>query len=121
MASSPLSGVDWGVLAVGVIPLPDPAAALRLGIAGPARVGLHRFVAPTPLTSLTDLSDAALKGMCDRNGWLLGAPAERTMREVAARGAAVSWTDDALDAHAFRNNPPSAEVRPAQPLVAAAR
>jgi hypothetical protein len=133
--------IDDLALTVGVIGLTRPATAAQLAAWGPARIGLDTLrdlAGPAP-QRLLDLSDVALKAVCDRNGWLLGSPAERTMRELLERDATVpadrraelaagragaadgfggAGIDDAgLDAAAFRKNPPAADVVAAERLL----
>jgi len=128
---------DDAALAVGVISLTDPKTAATL-----ARLGLRHVTAERANTALSDppagvldLSDSALKAICDRNGWLLGAPSERTQRELVQRSipadaadtlrvdlaagqggtlpqiVADNGPDDAdLDRRAYRKNPPSPDV-----------
>ena len=77
-----------GPLALGVLHLTQPRAAEQLVLDAPAHWHRERIGALLPNTGpgrVTDLSDAALKAMCDRNGWLLGTSDERTMREVVER------------------------------------
>ena len=131
-------GIDDLALAVGVIGLTRPATATQLAMWGPARLSIDALVelaGPAPAGVLA-LSDAALKAVCDRNGWLLGSPAERTMRELLERDATVGdglaarlaaghpdtltgrWVDDrTLDAAAYRKNPPAPDVTAADRLL----
>ncbi|MFP5376358.1 MAG: hypothetical protein ACLGIO_06195, partial [Acidimicrobiia bacterium] len=138
--------LDERVLALGVVGLTRPATAMQLAVCGPRRVGLDqlREVAGPAPAGVLDLSDAALKAVCDRNGWLVGAAAERTQRELVERvgpgvdpevlrvslaagqsGAleafsALAPPDRLLDAGAFRKNPPSPDADAAQRLLAEA-
>jgi len=125
-------------LAVGVIGLTRPATATQLALCGPARLSLDtlRDLAGPPPDGVLGLSDVALKAVCDRNGWLLGSPAERTMRELVERDATVAdglgaelaaghpdtldgppVDDRTLDAAAFRKNPPTPDVTAAERLL----
>ena len=137
---------DDAALAVGVVSLTDPKAAAALARHGLAHVTIQRarVAAGNPPAGVLDLSDGALKAMCDRNGWLLGSPSERTQRELVQRSlpATVGDTmrqrlaagdvdalehstvaaaaDDAnLDRRAFRKNPPSPDVAATQRLMRA--
>ena len=131
-------GIDDLALAVGVIGLTRPATAAQLALWGPARlsIGALRDLAGPPPEGVLGLSDAALKAVCDRNGWLLGNPAERTMRELVERDttigdglraglaagnptplAAPPVDDRMLDAAAFRKNPAAADVTAADRLL----
>ncbi|MDP9386849.1 MAG: hypothetical protein M3Q48_02695, partial [Actinomycetota bacterium] len=138
--------LDDRVLALGVVGLTRPATAMQLALCGPRRVGLDqlRDVAGPAPGGVLDLSDAALKAVCDRNGWLLGVAAERTQRELVERAgptveaallragladgdpgafeafSASAPPDHLLDAGAFRKNPPSREADAAQRLLAEA-
>jgi hypothetical protein len=83
------------LLGVGVVALTRPATAHELagrGITQCTFDQLRRAAPPSP-RDLLDLSDQALKAMCDRNGWLLGTTNERTERELIER-----HLPDALDA-----------------------
>ena len=138
--------LDDRVLALGVVALTRPSTAMQLALCGPRRVGLdqlQRVAGPAP-GGVLDLSDAALKAVCDRNGWLVGLAAERTQRELVERAAspmeaellraslaegnrgaleqmsASAPGDQALDAAAFRKNPCSPEADAVQRLVAEA-
>lgn len=142
-----LPRADDAVLAVGVVALTRPSSAAELARLGPAHVqlGQVRAVAGHAPRHVLDLSDQALKGTCDRNGWLLGASSERTQRELVQRSvgadageqlrddlvadapdpvgrmAASAGADDAmLDRRAFRKNPPDAAVTATQTLLRAA-
>jgi hypothetical protein len=44
--------------------------------------------------SVGELSDGALKAVCDRNGWLLGTADERTYRELVERHITSALDDD---------------------------
>ncbi len=109
-------------LAVGVAALTRPGIATQLALHGPARVSIDRLRAVTGLAphGVVDLSDDALKAMCDRNGWLLGAPDERTARELVERDGALVPDDAELDRRSFRHNPAAAEVKAAHRLVTVA-
>ena len=121
-AAAPTSP-DELALAVGVISLAQPAAAAALARRGPTRLRHLNLtdLAEAPPRGVLDLSDAALKAVCDRNGWLLGSPAERTARELLERPAThnpdARRDDIALDAAAYRKNPPAADVTAAQRLL----
>jgi len=131
------AGLDELALAVGVIGLTRPATATQLALWGPARLSMEalaELAGPGP-DDVVGLSDVALKGVCDRNGWLTGSPAERTMRELVERAAVPAGlraelaagrtdsigrrsVDDAtLDAAAFRKNPPAPDVAAAERLL----
>jgi hypothetical protein len=116
--------------ALGLLDLTHPAEAARLAARGAAgvtiddiRAVVHSTAVPT---DLTDLSDPALKAVCDRNGWLHGTPDERTDRELLertlpaagstaradlARGPDLTTvlrsapSDDDLDLTTWRNRP----------------
>jgi hypothetical protein len=145
-----LAAVDRGdledrVLALGVVALTRPDTAAELARCGPRLVGfdqLRRVAGPAP-AGVLDLSDGALKAVCERNGWLLGFASERTQQEVVERAtagadrqglraalvggddaalaalAALAPDDTSLDAHAFRRKPPSPEAVAVQRLVVA--
>jgi hypothetical protein len=142
-----LDGGNDAALAVGVVSLTDPKAAAALARHGLAHVTIQRarIAAGDPPAGVLDLSDGALKAMCDRNGWLLGSPSERTQRELVQRclpatagdtlrrrlaaghadaleHSAVAGADnDAnLDRRAFRKNPPAPDVAATQRLMRAA-
>ena len=142
-----LAGADDAALAVGVVSLTDPKAAAALARHGLAHVTIERAraAAGDPPAGVLDLSDGALKAMCDRNGWLLGSPSERTQRELVQRclpatagdtlrrrlaagdadalehSAVAGADDDAnLDRRAFRKNPPAPDVAATQRLMRAA-
>jgi hypothetical protein len=119
LAQHPPHGGDELALAVGVVALTRPTAAAQLARAGPARLDPDAVRAATgaPPSGVLELSDEALKGVCDRNGWLLGSPSERTIRELAERGRPGPGADAALDATAYRHNPPAPDVIAAQRLV----
>ena len=117
---------DELALAVGVVSLTEPATATALARRGPTRLRHVHLAehAGDPPRGVLDLSDTALKAVCDRNGWLLGSPAERTARELIERrtdpnqAAAASRHDDvALDAAAYRKNPPAADVNATHRLL----
>jgi hypothetical protein len=142
-----LKGRDDTALALGVVALTKPSAAAELARHGRAHVHLERIRAAAgdaPL-DVVDLSDQALKGTCDRNGWLLGSPSERTQRELVQRSVgadageqlrddlvagapdalgriitAGGADDETLDRRAFRKNPPDAAVAATQGLLNAA-
>jgi hypothetical protein len=134
-----------GVVAIGVISLTKPTTAVELARLGPVRLTVERArdAAGTAPNGVLDLSDQALKAMCDRNGWLLGSPSERTQRELVqralprdndalrhrlARGdgqalrhaVAIGAADVTLDQRAFRKNPPAPDVAAAHALLRAA-
>jgi hypothetical protein len=142
-----LDGGNDAALAVGVVSLTDPKAAAALARHGLAHVTIQRarIAAGDPPAGVLDLSDRALKAMCDRNGWLLGSPSERTQRELVQRclpatagdtlrrrlaagdadaleHSAVAGADnDAnLDRRAFRKNPPAPDVAATHSLMRAA-
>ena len=77
------------LLALGLLDLTHPAAAHRLAGHGPAGADLRQIQAtltecPEP-TTIADLTDPALKAVCDRIGWLHGTADERTHRELIER------------------------------------
>jgi hypothetical protein len=135
--------VDDRLLALGIVGLTRPATALQLALVGPARLTLADFrdAAGPPPGGVLDLSDPALKAVCDRNGWLLGNAAERTQRELVDRAGpsvaphelramlaagapdafdplhAAAPDDRTLDGRAFRKNPPSPGVVAAHSLL----
>jgi hypothetical protein len=126
---------DDALLAVGIMNLTHPVLAAELARDSAATVSLadiRRLAGrlPAPVHPI-HLSDAAVKAHCDRAGYLLGTPDERTHRElierhlppavtrhVRARLAAgdttaltqalraVAPTDSDLDRHVWRHNPP---------------
>jgi hypothetical protein len=129
-----------------VVALTQPPAAVELVRSGLSHLRIERARAaagPEP-AGVLDLSDQALKAMCDRNGWLLGSPTERTQRELVQRGVpadageqlreqiaagagrdalerivVAGAADDAtLDRRAYRKNPPAADVTATQTLLA---
>jgi hypothetical protein len=137
-----LSG-DQAALAAGVVALASPAAAVVLVRGGLGQVNLERarvLAAPEP-RGVLDLSDRALKAVCDRNRWLLGAASERTQRELVQRqltgegvgqelrpaladgdhsvlARAVAGAGDVdLDRRAFRKNPPAGDITATQTLL----
>ncbi|MCK9895013.1 hypothetical protein [Frankia sp. AgB32] len=80
---------DTVLLALGVLHATHPTLAAQLVLRGPGQVRLadlqtvaHRFPPPAHPVELTD---TALKAVCDRNGWLLGTPDERHHRELVER------------------------------------
>ena len=140
-----LDGPDAAAVAVGVVALTQPTAAAELARRGLAHLSIDRArdaAGPAP-TGILDLTDRALKAVCDRNGWLIGSTSERTQRELVQRttpvhdgelrrrlaagepdavGASVAGAaDDAtLDRRAFRKNPPAPDVAATQTLLRAA-
>lgn len=135
--------LDDRLLALGVVGLTRPAAATQLALCGPGRLAfadMRTAAGPAP-GGVLDLSDAALKAVCDRTGWLLGSAAERTQRELVERHGPDAGSDavktalaegapDALDAfhasapddgtldsRAFRKNPPSRDALAAHGLL----
>ena len=138
-----------GALALGVLHLTQPRAAEQLVLDAPAHWHRERIGALLPETGprrVTDLSDSALKAMCDRNGWLLGTSDERTMREIVERqirraasrpegraalasgdlagfGDAVAHVTPSLEdleRHVWRYDPASLTVRQGRALLHAA-
>jgi hypothetical protein len=134
------------LLALGVIDLSHPAPAHQLARAGPsgATIADLRAVADglPALGHILDLTDEALKAVCDRNNWLLGTADERTGRELVERqlpdavtaevraGLAAGDTraltvaivrgapaDAALDAATWRRNPPSLDAAQRRQLL----
>jgi hypothetical protein len=134
------------LLALGVINLSHPAPAHQLARDGPAMAEIAdaRALAdalPAP-GHVVDLTDEALKAVCDRNNWLLGTADERTGRELVERRlpdavtaevraalaagdtrpltvAIVRGTpaDTDLDAATWRRNPPSLEAAQRRQLL----
>jgi hypothetical protein len=94
----PIDGtVDDRILALGVLHLTHPRTAHELARLSPLHLPLShlRDVAaslPAPAHPI-DLSDAALKAVCDRNGWLLGTADERTQRELVERHTRTALTE----------------------------
>jgi hypothetical protein len=77
------------------VALTEPTLAATMARHGPGQVTLPRArlaAGPTP-TGVLDLSDAALKAMCDQTSWLLGSPSERTQRELVQRDVRQAGTD----------------------------
>jgi hypothetical protein len=77
------------LLTLGILDLTHPTEAAALAAHGPGTLNLDRVRSllgahPVP-TAVTDLTDPALKAVCDRNGWLHGTPDERTQRELVER------------------------------------
>jgi hypothetical protein len=128
--------VEHRLLGLGVLHLTHPASAHELVNAGAHRVpfeDLRALADRLPkLELVTDLSDEALKAVCDRNNWLLGTVDERTGRELVERHlsaaatnhvlarlaagettalgvslARVAPSDEILDRAAWRRNPPA--------------
>lgn len=145
--SGAFTGVDAAALAVGVVSLTNPKSAAAMARHGLAHVTVERarVAADAGPAGVLDLSDGALKAVCDRNGWLLGAPSERTQRELVQRDlppdtgdtlrarlaagdgdalqnaiTATASDDAALDRRAFRKNPPAPDVAAIQRLLRAA-
>ncbi|WP_261576480.1 hypothetical protein, partial [Frankia gtarii] len=88
---------DAVLLALGVLHASHPTVAAELALRGPGALRLadlrslaRRF--PPPAHSV-DLTDTALKAICDRNGWLLGTPDERHHRELVERVLPTAVTD----------------------------
>jgi len=133
------------LLALGLLDLTHPSAATRLAVR-PAAVGLDAIRgtlrgAPPPQT-LADLSDPALKAVCDRNGWLHGTADERTSRELVERRTptgpdarsrlasanpttvpgmtTTAPTDPELDRATWRDTPPTADAVHRRQLLNAA-
>jgi hypothetical protein len=129
-----LPGPEAAAVAIGVVSLTNPKAATVLARHGLGHINVQRAraAAGAAPTGVLDLSDRALKAMCDRNGWLLGSPSERTQRELVQRSfpaeagaelrerlvggdrealeetVAAGAADNAnLDRRAFRKNPPA--------------
>ncbi|SNQ49722.1 conserved hypothetical protein [Frankia canadensis] len=91
-------GSDAVLLALGVLHTSHPTLAAQLALRGPGNLRLadlrelgRRF--PPPAHPV-DLTDTALKAICDRNGWLLGTPDERHHREVVERALPAAMTDE---------------------------
>jgi hypothetical protein len=141
---SRLATADDRALAVGVISLTQPGLAARLARPGVAQVTVEQALWATRETpgGVLDLTDQALKSVCDRNGWLMGSPGERTQREMTQRAVVASGSqlrddlsagdsealsrtaaagpDDAeLDRGVFRNHPPPPDVVATQQLLRA--
>jgi hypothetical protein len=92
-------GSDAVLLALGVLHASHPTLAAQLALRGPGNLRLadlcelgRRFPPPA---HLVDLTDTALKAICDRNGWLLGTPDERHHRELVERALPAAMTDEA--------------------------
>ncbi|EFC82840.1 hypothetical protein FrEUN1fDRAFT_4037 [Parafrankia sp. EUN1f] len=88
---------DDVLLGLGILDITHPGLASALAIRGPGTVRMaelrhHAERLPLP-THILDLSDVALKAVCDRNGWLLGTPDERQAREIVERGLPDALTD----------------------------
>jgi hypothetical protein len=85
------------ILALGVLQLTHPRTAYELLLLGQSNLTTETLYqignTPAPL-HIADLSDAALKAMCDRNGWLLGTAEERAQRELVERHLDTAMTDD---------------------------
>jgi hypothetical protein len=110
-------------LALGVLDLTQPAAAYHLAGRGLSSVDLDQIRtllsrAPPPVT-IADLSDPALKAVCDRNGWLIGTADERTDRELverralaadAAAGGSLTGDPSRLTDDIIRNAPDDAAL-----------
>jgi hypothetical protein len=137
------------ILGIGVLHLTHPRVAYELASHGPNAAGLDTVQGyadglPQPRDA-ADLSDLALKAACDRAGWLLGTPDERTGRELVERhlqeiptdqvkdslanghttglAAAVAEqapTDAHLDRATWRRTPPAPEAIQARQLLDAA-
>ncbi|EYT91501.1 hypothetical protein ThrDRAFT_02836 [Frankia casuarinae] len=91
-------GSDAVLLALGVLHASHPTIAAELALRGPGvlRLADLRTLAqrlPLPV-HLVDLTDTALKAVCDRNGWLLGTPDERHHRELVERVLPTTVTDE---------------------------
>ena len=73
---SRLATADDRALAVGVISLTQPGLAARLARPGVNQVTLEQalWATRTAPGGVLDLTDQALKSICDRNGWLMGRP-----------------------------------------------
>jgi hypothetical protein len=125
------------LLALGVLDLTHPTEAARLVARGPSALQLDQVRAllagqPTP-AGIADLTDPALKAVCDRNGWLHGTPDERTHRELVERqitaalpayrariaagdpaaladGLHTAPADTELDRSSWRNQPPAPDA-----------
>jgi len=141
-----LDGPDAAAVGIGVLSLTQPTQAAELARMGLAHLTVERIRAAAGAApcGVLDLSDQALKAMCDRHGWLLGSPSERTQRELVQRWVpadgdalrqrlaagdndalqhvvAADDDDDAtLDRRAFRKNPPAPDVAATQALLRAA-
>jgi len=133
------------LLALGVLDLTHPAAATRLA-AAPTTADLDSTRAilrggRLPQT-IVDLTDPALKAVCDRNGWLHGTADERTSRELVERRTpsdpdtrvrlarthlptipgivADTPSDPQLDRATWRDNPPTPDSSHRRQLLNAA-
>jgi hypothetical protein len=86
------------LLALGVLHLTHPRMAHELARAGLTAIDLSRIRTIAESVQeprhILDLSDTALKAVCDRNGWLHGTPDERTQRELVERHTGAVLTDD---------------------------
>ena len=143
LAAADLESPDDRLLGLGVVGLTRPSTATELAVYGAGRLDaatLRDAAGPAP-GGVLDLSDVALKAVCDRNGWLLGSASERTQQELVERvtatldggalrsdlvegdaGALVTLAaaapdDHLLDARAFRKNAPSADAVAVQRLL----
>jgi hypothetical protein len=134
--------LDNRLLGFGILQLTHPRTAHELAVTGLTNVSmgeLWRITARLPgARHLVELTDAALKAVCDRNGWLHGTPDERTHRELVERHTGPALTrhdlavdpqgslgaaareappDAALDSAVWRHHPPSAETVQARQLL----
>jgi hypothetical protein len=77
------------LLALGLLDLTRPGAAYRLAGHGPAGADLRQIQGALTdgrePTTIAELTDPALKAVCDRVGWLHGTADERTHRELVER------------------------------------
>jgi hypothetical protein len=143
LASVARGDLEERVLGLGVVALTRPDTAMELARFGVGRLDFDQLgsvAGPAP-HGVLDLSDSALKAVCDRNGWLLGFAGERTQQELVERESAaadrdtlqaalidgdpaalasladLAPPDHALDAGVFRKNPPAPDAVAAQRVV----
>jgi len=107
-------GSDAVLLALGVLHSSHPTLAAQLALRGPGTLRLadlrelgRRYPAPAHPVELTD---TALKAICDRNGWLLGTPDERHHRELVERALPAAMTDEIRSRLAHGDHVPLAEA-----------
>lgn len=132
-------------LALGVLHLTHPRTAHELAATSITALTIDQVKEPLarlpPPGCLADLSDAALKAVCDRNHWLNGTTDERTHRELIERNADTAIgevrrrladgdisalaeavtryapSDEHLDQAVWRHDPPNPETIQRQQLL----